>query len=42
VQMALITTEEVINALQKNIGYTQCSIDLDYWTDVKKSIESQL
>lgn len=33
-QMALICTQEVRTSLQRNIGYTQCTIDLEYWNDV--------
>ena len=38
-QCALICVDELINILQKNIGFTQCKIDLEYYEEVKQEIE---
>lgn len=39
---ALEAVNLIVASLQKNIGYTQCMIDLKHYEFVKKEIESQL
>lgn len=38
-ECAKIAADEVISVLQKNNGYTQCAIDLDYWKLVKYELD---
>jgi len=36
---ALLTVNEIKKSLQRNIGYTQCKIDLEYYLQVEIEIE---
>jgi len=39
---ALIAVKMIIESLEKNRNYTQCTIDLEYYKKVKAELESSL
>ncbi len=41
-QCALLHVDLMIGSLYRNIGYTQCSIDLGHYQDVKREIEKEI